>query len=175
MGKSPDKGLCRRRWAPHSPPPALSSILLTYSPADIATISVNQARGRWNSLKGDHRFDAWFSQLDAYHHPLKHAASLPPEALSRAFDVVTMQFCMHYAFETEAAAHQMLDNVARYLRKGGRFIGTIPNESFLTYAHPFSPISSAASLLFLFSCLVLCLTDGLATERNCKRYPTAPG
>ena len=48
----------------------------------------------------------------AYHYPMKTAASLPPEALSRAFDVATMQFCMHYAFETESAVHQMLDNVA---------------------------------------------------------------
>ena len=108
---------------------------LIHTSTDIATISVNQAKDRWNSIKGD-RFDAWFSQLDAYHYPIKNAASLPPEALSRPFDVVTMQFCMHYAFETESAVHQMLDNVARYLRKGGRFIGTIPNAEFLMYVRP---------------------------------------
>jgi mRNA (guanine-N7-)-methyltransferase len=115
-------------------PPHLPRFL-THTPTDIATISVNQARDRWNSIKGD-RFAAWFSQLDAYHYPL-NTASLPPEALSRGFDVVTMQFCMHYAFETEVAAHQMLDNVARYLRKGGRFIGTIPNADFLLYVRSF--------------------------------------
>jgi mRNA (guanine-N7-)-methyltransferase len=80
------------------------------------------------------RFDAWFFQLDAYHNPITNAASLPPEVFSREFDVVTMQFCMHYAFETETAVHQMLDNVTRFLRKGGRFIGTIPNADFLKYA-----------------------------------------
>jgi len=107
-------------------------------------MSVNQARDRWDSLRGDH-FDAWFSQLDAYHHPLR-AAILPPEALSRPFDVVTMQFCMHYAFETESAVHQMLDNVARYLRKGGRFIGTIPNPDFLMYVRPISGIPASPPL-----------------------------
>ena len=95
-------------------------------------IPVNQARDRWNQLKGD-RFNAWFSQLDTYHYPIETAASLPPEALFRAFDVVTMQFCMHYTFETEPTVPQMLDNVTRYLRKGGRFIGTIPNADFMMY------------------------------------------
>lgn len=111
-------------------------------------MSIIQANNRWNDLKVD-RFDAWFSQLDAYHYPLEKAASLPPEALSRGFDVVTMQFCMHYAFETQEAVHQMLDNVARYLRKGGRFIGTIPDETFLMYVRLFSAITSSPSLLSL--------------------------
>jgi mRNA (guanine-N7-)-methyltransferase len=130
---------------------------LTHGSTDIATISINQARDRWGSLKSD-RFDAWFSQLDAYHNPLENAATLPPEALSRPFDVVTMQFCMHYAFETESAVHQMLDNVARYLRKGGRFIGTIPNPDFLMYVHPIPGIPVSSSLLSLL-CTKLWLTD----------------
>src|SRR5258706_16027209 len=94
---------------------------LTHSSTDIATISVNQARDQWNSLKGG-RFNAWFSQLAAYHYPIKTAASLPPEALSLAVDIVTMPNCMQYAVETKAAGHQMLDNVARNLGKGGAFI-----------------------------------------------------
>ena len=48
-------------------------------------------------------------------------------------DTVTMQFCMHYAFETEAKARQMLDNVTRFLRPGGTFVGTIPNAEKLVY------------------------------------------
>ena len=49
----------------------------------------------------------------------------------RPFDVVTMQFCMHYAFETEARARMMLENVTRWLRPGGMFIATIPNSEIL--------------------------------------------
>ncbi|KAL9630128.1 MAG: hypothetical protein Q9164_006573 [Protoblastenia rupestris] len=42
-----------------------------------------------------------------------------------------MMFCMHYAFETEAKAKGMLSNVAGSLRKGGRFLGVIPNSDVL--------------------------------------------
>lgn len=42
-----------------------------------------------------------------------------------------MQFCMHYAFETASKARMMIENVSRYLRRGGVFIGTIPNSALL--------------------------------------------
>jgi mRNA (guanine-N7-)-methyltransferase len=45
-----------------------------------------------------------------------------------------MQFCMHYAFEKEEMVRVMLDNVSRYLRKGGVFIGTVPNSELLLCA-----------------------------------------
>ncbi len=48
------------------------------------------------------------------------------------FDVVSMMFCMHYAFESEAKARQMLRNVAGSLKKGGRFLGCIPNSDVLS-------------------------------------------
>jgi mRNA (guanine-N7-)-methyltransferase len=51
--------------------------------------------------------------------------------LQRKFDVVSMQFCMHYAFKTPASARIMLENVASQLRYGGMFIGTIPDAELL--------------------------------------------
>ena len=54
-----------------------------------------------------------------------------PKADLEPFDVVTMQFCMHYAFETEHKARTMLQNVSQHLRQGGVFIGTIPNSKLL--------------------------------------------
>ncbi|KAI9749107.1 MAG: hypothetical protein M4579_006997 [Chaenotheca gracillima] len=48
------------------------------------------------------------------------------------FDVVSMMFCMHYAFENEQKARGMLKNVAGSLKKGGRFLGVIPNSDILT-------------------------------------------
>ncbi|KAF2239757.1 hypothetical protein EV356DRAFT_572520 [Viridothelium virens] len=48
------------------------------------------------------------------------------------FDVVSMMFCMHYAFESESKARGMLKNVAGALKKGGRFLGVIPNSDVLT-------------------------------------------
>jgi mRNA (guanine-N7-)-methyltransferase len=43
-----------------------------------------------------------------------------------------MMFCMHYAFESEKKARGMLRNVAGALKKGGRFLGTIPNSDVLS-------------------------------------------
>jgi hypothetical protein len=42
-----------------------------------------------------------------------------------------MMFSMHYAFENEKNARTMLRNVAGALKKGGRFIGCIPNSDVL--------------------------------------------
>jgi mRNA (guanine-N7-)-methyltransferase len=42
-----------------------------------------------------------------------------------------MMFCMHYAFESEAKARQMLKNVAGALKKGGRLIGCIPSSDVI--------------------------------------------
>jgi len=48
------------------------------------------------------------------------------------FDVVSMMFCLHYAFENEEKARGMLRNVAGSLKKGGRLLGVIPNSDMLT-------------------------------------------
>lgn len=106
---------------------------------------MEQARSRWESLHRP-KFTATFAALDCYTHPLTQA--FRPDQLGvdptykdnnsihltgEPFDVVSMQFCMHYAFETREKAQCMLENVSRYLRKGGVFIGTIPNADFLLY------------------------------------------
>lgn len=46
-------------------------------------------------------------------------------------DCVSMQFAMHYAFETEEKVRTMLTNVTKSLRPGGTFIGTIPSSDFI--------------------------------------------
>ncbi len=104
------------------------SIYATNSSLDIASISIEQARQRWESQRSA-RFSATFAALDCYTQPLSQAFSL--DLLRQPFDVVSMQFCMHYAFETEQKARCMLDNVSRWLRRGGVFIGTIPNAEQL--------------------------------------------
>lgn len=98
--------------------------------SDIAAVSVEQAKSRWEDLKGA-RFDASFATLDCYTESLSKAFS--PAKLAQPFDVVSMQFCMHYAFETLQKARCMLENVSRNLRPGGVFIGTIPNSELLLY------------------------------------------
>ncbi|KAJ9198035.1 hypothetical protein DTO021D3_6170 [Paecilomyces variotii] len=48
------------------------------------------------------------------------------------FDVVASMFTMHYAFESEEKARQMLRNVAGALKKGGRFLGVGPNSDVIS-------------------------------------------
>jgi mRNA (guanine-N7-)-methyltransferase len=81
-------------------------------------------------MRGAH-FDATFATLDCYTESLSSA--FPSTKLTQPFDVVSMQFCMHYAFETVQKAHIMLENVSRWLRPGGIFVGTIPNSDQLLY------------------------------------------
>ncbi|RAK73104.1 mRNA (guanine-N7)-methyltransferase [Aspergillus fijiensis CBS 313.89] len=48
------------------------------------------------------------------------------------FDVVASMFAIHYAFESEEKARQMLRNVAGCLKKGGRFLGVCPNSDVIS-------------------------------------------
>jgi len=47
--------------------------------------------------------------------------------MRNGFDVVSAQFCIHYAFESEQRVRQMLKNVSEVLVPGGIFLGTVPN------------------------------------------------
>lgn len=96
-----------------------------YVGVDIAEVSVSQAEGRYRSMR-DPKFKASFHALDCYTQDLETVLEKDGMA-SPEFDLVTMQFCLHYSFETEAKAQMMIKNVSKYLRRGGRFIGTIPN------------------------------------------------
>ncbi|KAI5124500.1 hypothetical protein M0805_003025 [Coniferiporia weirii] len=109
-----------------------------YVGVDIAAVSIEQARSRYlSSAAGTHsskvasRYNAFFAALDCYSDPLNKNPDMPLPPQAAPFDIVSMQFCMHYAFESERKARVMLENVTRYLRKGGRFIGTIPNDRLL--------------------------------------------
>jgi SAM-dependent methyltransferase len=111
--------------------------LISLCSLDIAAVSVDQASKRWQDLRAP-RFDANFAALDCYSDSLSKA--LPPARLAQPFDVVSMQFCMHYAFENVQKARCMLDNVSRWLRPGGVFIGTIPNADQLLYVLRSGPL-----------------------------------
>nr|CAF06136.1 related to RNA (guanine-N7-) methyltransferase [Neurospora crassa] len=125
-----------------------------YVGLDPADVSIDQARDRYRSMvaRGGHGgrggrggynrrqpplFEARFHVKDCYGESIEDidiirqvgfASSNIGGPSHRGFDVVSMMFCMHYAFETEAKARQMLKNVAGALKKGGRFIGCIPNS-----------------------------------------------
>ena len=130
-----------------------------YLGVDTADVSIAHARNRYDSMISDQRsrgrtrrndrpiFRAEFHAMDCWVHPLD---SIPiarrigfdpnvgpgsranPRFSSAGFDVVSMMFCMHYAFETEAKCRHMLKNVSGSLRAGGKFIGTIPSSDVIS-------------------------------------------
>ncbi|KAI7874518.1 guanine-N(7)-methyltransferase [Lichtheimia hyalospora FSU 10163] len=93
--------------------------------ADIAHVSLEQMKERYRTMRRL-SFTAEFYAMDCYQEPI--APKLKPNL---RFDAVSMQFCLHYAFETEEKARMMLQNVAGRLRSGGRFIGTMPDASWI--------------------------------------------
>ncbi len=131
-----------------------------YVGLDPADISIEQARGRYHEMRtgggrggrgggrgGYQRrapriFHGEFFVKDCFGESIKdvpivkEAGFDPSGGPSRfgggKFDVVSMMFCMHYAFESEEKARQMLANVAGALKKGGRLIGCIPNSDILS-------------------------------------------
>ncbi|KAK9235598.1 mRNA capping enzyme-domain-containing protein [Lipomyces kononenkoae] len=98
-----------------------------YIGIDVADVSINQAMERYKNMRR-RKFWAEFFAGDAFGTPL--GAYLPRDMVQQVFpvDIVSMQFCMHYAFETEQKARQLLENVSKSLRRGGKFIGTIPSS-----------------------------------------------
>ncbi|KAI9708590.1 MAG: mRNA cap guanine-N7 methyltransferase [Bogoriella megaspora] len=119
-----------------------------YVGLDPADVSIENARERFKQMKR-RGFDGRFFTKDCFGEALMDIAivrevgfdeNVGPGANPMAarfgggggFDVVSMMFCMHYAFESEAKARQMLRNVAGALKKGGRFLGVIPNSDVLT-------------------------------------------
>ncbi|KAL3956342.1 hypothetical protein ACCO45_009188 [Purpureocillium lilacinum] len=123
-----------------------------YVGLDPADVSIEQARDRYRNLssrggrggRGGFRggrpsrlFDARFQVKDCYGESIEDVEIIrqvgfdPSPMNRRGFDVVSMMFSMHYAFESEKNARTMLRNVAGALKKGGRFIGCIPNSDVL--------------------------------------------
>ncbi|GAA5900854.1 hypothetical protein JCM6882_007681 [Rhodosporidiobolus microsporus] len=117
-----------------------------YVGIDIAVVSVEQARDRYEDMhfrrRGD-RFPASFFALDCFESSIEEVLD-PSYFDPKPFDIVSMQFCMHYAFETEAKVRQMLQNVSRFLKPGGRFVGTIPDAQNL-FTHLDDSLSSYAN------------------------------
>lgn len=49
------------------------------------------------------------------------------------FDLASIQFALHYAFENEEMLRCLLKNVSTHLRTGGHFLGTLPNANWIVY------------------------------------------
>ena len=132
-GKGGDLG----KWQLSPQPIAL------YVGLDPAETSISQARERYQQMKRGRRpiFDARLEVQDCFgkwigEQPIVREVGIDPHAgqpgsqlpRGRGFDVVSMMFSMHYAFENEERVRMMLRNVAGSLKKGGRFVGVVPNS-----------------------------------------------
>ncbi|RHZ81627.1 hypothetical protein Glove_117g25 [Diversispora epigaea] len=92
---------------------------------DIAEVSINDAKNRFGKI--DQKFDAEFHVFDCFSKRISMIESIK----NIKFDVVSMQFCIHYSFETEEKAKMALQNISSNLKKGGSFIGTVPDAYWI--------------------------------------------
>jgi len=93
---------------------------------DVAGISVEHAVDRYNTMRGGIAFPAKFMAADCWKDGILD--KLPPNL---QFDIVSIQFALHYSFETEEKAHAMMRNVSSRLKPGGYLIGTIPDAYWI--------------------------------------------
>lgn len=99
-----------------------------YIGIDISNASIVEAVKRYKHMNAN--FEVTFITGDCFGQPLPFILKDFPQ-VHLPVDIVSMQFCLHYAFETEQKARTLLENVGRSLRPGGYFIGTIPSSDFI--------------------------------------------
>jgi mRNA (guanine-N7-)-methyltransferase len=90
---------------------------------DTAAVSISQAVERYNKMTSV-TFRPTFLVGDCF--DVRLTEYLEQDV---AFDIVSCQFAMHYAFESEERTRQMLLNVTERLKPGGFFIGTTPDAN----------------------------------------------
>ncbi|PNS15117.1 mRNA cap guanine-N7 methyltransferase [Sphaceloma murrayae] len=144
------KGGDLQKWQAAPQMPAL------YVGIDPAGVSIEQARSRYDEMMRKRRgprgrgvYEAHFFVQDCFGEsigrlPIVQQVGFDPTAgpdgngvvtgrlRPGGFDVISMMFCLHYSFESEEKARGMLKNVAGALKKGGRFLGVMPNSDVLS-------------------------------------------
>ncbi|KAJ1341382.1 hypothetical protein BSLG_004112 [Batrachochytrium salamandrivorans] len=91
---------------------------------DIAAVSVDQARARYDQSARQF-YKASFHAVDCF------SPAVNDILQQKIFDLVSIQFSLHYSFETEQRARQAISNIASHLRSGGIFLGTVPNADLI--------------------------------------------
>ncbi|XBW34945.1 hypothetical protein QEN19_000509 [Hanseniaspora menglaensis] len=101
---------------------------------DISEQSISEAKRRFLAMKKKHQlnYQTILAQGDCFGHSLAPIVSKLPECRFPC-DLVSIQFALHYAFETEQKARRAIQNVSKSLKIGGHFLGTIPDSEFLRY------------------------------------------
>lgn len=92
---------------------------------DIAAVSIEHAMERYRSHRNGYRFRAEFKALDCFTPELGRVIG------EKKFDICSIQFAFHYAFETEDKVRQAVKMISSSLSRNGVFFGTIPNSRFI--------------------------------------------
>ncbi|CAB4256691.1 similar to Saccharomyces cerevisiae YBR236C ABD1 Methyltransferase, catalyzes the transfer of a methyl group from S-adenosylmethionine to the GpppN terminus of capped mRNA [Maudiozyma barnettii] len=98
---------------------------------DISNASIQEAHKRYRSMR-NLEYQVILITGDCFGESLGVAVEPFPQC-NFPCDVVSTQFCLHYAFETEEKARRALLNVSKSLKVGGYFFGTIPDSEFIRY------------------------------------------
>ncbi|KAM0688021.1 mRNA cap guanine-N7 methyltransferase [Conglomerata obtusa] len=91
-----------------------------YYGIDIAENSITEAKKRHEKMNAHYTAD--FEANDAYNREFN---------LERKFDLISSQFSLHYAFQTEDSFNRTISNIDLHLNSKGYFIATIPNINTL--------------------------------------------
>lgn len=97
-----------------------------YVGLDLAEKSIRDFQDRIRERNRPLTFHADLYAFDCFNAPI--SSVLSRQQLEPMFDCVSMQFCIHYAFENASKVRMMLENVSRYLRPGGKFFGTTVSD-----------------------------------------------
>merc|ERR1712137_13724 len=95
--------------------------------ADIALESLRDGKNRYEGGSRPFGFGLSLVHADCTTTDIHHK-TLSSELL---FDLTSCQFALHYGFDAEEQARMLLRNASSRLRKGGFFVGTIPNAKVL--------------------------------------------
>jgi len=102
--------------------------ILEYVGVDIADVSIEDAKIRYNKLETysasefSYLFKASFVVQDAYCNPIY---------LNKEFDLISSQFSFHYAFYNDKCIETAVENISKHLKPGGHFIATIPSKDVI--------------------------------------------
>eukprot|EP00834_Sanchytrium_tribonematis_P008586 NODE_1059_length_2391_cov_1.255672.p1 type:complete len:299 gc:universal NODE_1059_length_2391_cov_1.255672:2136-1240(-) len=94
-----------------------------YMGIDIADQSIQDNIGRYKEMRQP--FNAKYAAFDCFAHDWRTLMS------PNSFDLISSQFCFHYAFESKTRVKNTLYNISQVLKSGGYWIATIPNEDVI--------------------------------------------
>ncbi|CAD6184770.1 unnamed protein product [Caenorhabditis auriculariae] len=104
----------------------------TVTMADIASVSIDQAKGRYEEMRQRNRnriFTADFMVVDCTKEDIMEKMKD-----KKPYDLTSCQFALHYSFVDEKSARTFIRNAVKPLRPGGIFIGTLPDAERIVWA-----------------------------------------